>query len=365
VLLKASNQKASKALGALLIGVAALFSPAYAASPNIAVVGAVESASCKARVVTVLGITFVAGDAGTAAAICRSTSSSDVSYVSVSGTTSPDGSVLLKKLTLLSASSYVPGATQVYLKGTISKTLALSGDVFLSGAKISVGTSDLSAGSIIEVLGTQPVLGGAVLPATIQILGSSGDSNAPVVSSSVGSGLTTNSSIGSGLTTNSSIGSGLTIDSSIGSGLTTNSSIGSGLTIDSSIGSGLTIDSSIGSGLTMDSSIGSGLTIDSSIGSGLTMDSSIGSGLTIDSSIGSGLKIDSSIGSGLTIDSSIGSGLTIDSSIGSGLTIDSSIGSGLTIDSSIGSGLTTNSSIGSGLTTNSSIGSGRPSRLSQ
>jgi len=270
MLLKASRQVAAVIRMTALLGLVVAL-PSHAGESVVSAVGVVEAVDCQSQKIKILGVTFAAVDAENVAAVCGVVGSVGLRYVSASGTAYSSGAIILSKLTTLSSGSYVPGATPVYIAGLISEARVNSGEIVVAGAIVSMQTTSLKTGSSVEILGTQPLVGGLILPTTVR------------------SGLTTNSSIGSGLTTNSSIGSGKSTDSSIGSGRSTNSSIGSGLTTNSSIGSGKSTDSSIGSGRSTNSSIGSGSTTNSSIGSGKSTDSSIGSGISTQSSIGSGV----------------------------------------------------------------------------
>lgn len=281
MLLKASQPMASIARFAAVIGLIAAH-PAVAGNSIVSAIGIVESANCEEQSIKILGVTFAANDAGNAAAICGAEGSAGLSYVSAIGTTTSNGSIILTRLTRLSSGDYVPGATPVYLTGSISESRVEFGEAVLSGAVISLGTVDLQFGNVVEVLGTQPVIGGVILPTTVRVVDSVVDDY------SVDSGTGTRSSIGSGTSTFSSIGSGSSTRSSIGSGTSTNSSIGSGISTRSSIGSGRTSNSSIGSGTNANSSLGSGASANSSIGSGVATNSSIGSGVSTYSSIGSG-----------------------------------------------------------------------------
>jgi len=211
MLLKASWQIAAVARVAALIGLIVAL-PIEAGESVVSAIGVVESVDCQARTIKILGITFAAKDADVAAAICGAAGSAGLRYVSASGTAKSSGSVVLSKLTTLSSGNYVPGATPVYLAGLISEARVKSGEIVLNGAIVSLPTVDAKSGSKVEILGTQPLLGGLILPITVR----------------VGSGVSTNSSIGSGVSLNSSIGSGGSTNSSIGSGVSLNSSIGSG-----------------------------------------------------------------------------------------------------------------------------------------
>ena len=163
---------------------------------------------------------------------------------------------------------YVAGASEVALRGYVSRVVPNIGRIWIGGLAVDLNAviQGASVGDLIEVAGTQPSTRGILLASAFrgQTAGSIGSGTA----GSIGSG--TAGSIGSG--TAGSIGSGTA--GSIGSGMA--GSIGSGTA--GSIGSGMA--GSIGSG--MAGSIGSGTA--GSIGSGMA--GSIGSGMA--GSIGSG-----------------------------------------------------------------------------
>jgi hypothetical protein len=290
MLLKAPFQKFGPVAAAISLGV--LSQPTF--SSEIALVGPIERVDCKASTLQILGVRLFASDAKSARLICSLQVSSGTRLVSAQGLTDGANVVQLKSLQLLAKSAYVAGATNVYVRGYVSEVSLTLGVASISGAIFDSSYALPTAGSLVEVAGTQPVLGGTIVPLLVNIL------SQPVqTDSSIGSGANANSSIGSGVSFNSSIGSGVDANSSIGSGVSLNSSIGSGVVANSSIGSGVSLNSSIGSGVVANSSIGSGVALNSSIGSGVVANSSIGSGVSLNSSIGSGVSRNSSIGSGL------------------------------------------------------------------
>jgi hypothetical protein len=283
---------------------------------EIAVLGPVQGADCNGKTASILGISFQARDKRGALAICSYAKAGDLSLAAAKGRVNGSGAVILTDFRILSAESYVAGASQIYIRGAVTSSDSGLGRMSIRGAIIALGTVPPAVGTVVEVLGSQPLPGGVVLPILVLHKG---------VDSSAGSGQL--SSAGSG--TMSSAGSG-TLSSA---GSATFSSAGSGKL--SSAGSGKL--SSAGSGKL--SSAGSGKR--SSAGSGKL--SSAGSGTL--SSAGFGKR--SSAGSGKL--SSAGSGKL--SSAGSGKR--SSAGSGKL--SSAGSGKL--SSAGSGVL--SSAGSGK------
>ncbi len=234
--------------------VIALGSISFVSAAEIAAVGPVDSLDCAAKKVRVLGIQFRALDASVAEAICSSGQPTELLFVAVRGNTTDAGAVDLISYSLLSKAAYVPGATPVYLRGTVVGPASASGELDVNGAIVSGINRPVLSGAAVEILGTQPLIGGHIL--AMPSVAASGTE----VHSSSGSGILSLS--GSGKL--SSSGSGVL--SSSGSGIL--SSSGSGKL--SSSGSGVL--SSSGSGKL--SSSGSGKL--SSSGSGVL--SSSGSG---------------------------------------------------------------------------------------
>ena len=228
-----AKEQQTKALVAPLAAMIALAVavPSHSENSYIEAVGPVESSSCTSRTVVVLGISFAASDAGSLAAVCRASSISGLRYVSIKGRVGSNGSVSLTKLVSLSVGEYVPGATPIYLSGPVSNSRPELGTVGVLGAVITSVDADSLEGSVIETVGTQPLVGGAILPSSIRVLEFATDSI-------VGSGTSTNSIVGSGASTNSIVGSGTSTNSIVGSGTSTNSIVGSGANTNSIVGSG-------------------------------------------------------------------------------------------------------------------------------
>ena len=317
--------------------------PANAGDNSVLAAGPVDSANCAGKFLSVLGINFRAVDRGGAAAICALQGRSHLSYVSVTGRLNPSGVVELVSSRVLSLDGYVPGSTAVYLKGSVTETDSLTGKAIVNGAVVNTTERTPQVGNTIEVVGTQPLVGGTILPAHLSI------ADGADVLSSTGSGFESSSSTGSGVAAFSSTGSGKASLSSTGSGASKLSSTGSEAAKLSSTGSGTAKLSSTGSGVAALSSTGSGASKLSSTGSGAAKLSSTGSGAATLSSTGSGVSALSSTGSGVSKLSSTGSGAAKLSSAGSGSAVLSSIGSGVTKLSSTGSGVAALSSTGSGI----------------
>ena len=252
-MLPKSNNQSGVYVRAIAVASFAIASTSNISAAEIDAVGPVDSIDCASQTVRVLGISFRATNATQIEAICSSPKPFELLYVAVRGTTKDGGDTDLLSYSLLSKGEYVPGATPVYLRGTITDTRSLVSDlVGVNGAAVSGLGQGASLGGIVEVLGTQPSLGGQVLATSARlesgILSSSGSGKL----SSSGSGKLSSSGSGvlssSGSGTLSSSGSGVL--SSSGSGKLSSSGSGklssSGSGVLSSSGSGVL--SSSGSG---------------------------------------------------------------------------------------------------------------------
>ena len=171
--------------------------------------------------------------------------------VAVYGEVLGDGSLNATKV--VAEGAYVPGATPVFMMGTVQKVEASIGRAVVSGitvdltALMSQGSVTPAVGSTVEVSGTQPANNGLLVASGIA---SSGKALAPDSITGSGKALALDSITGSGkavMTPNSITGSGkavMTPNSITGSGkavVTPNSITGSGkavMTPNSITGSG-------------------------------------------------------------------------------------------------------------------------------
>jgi hypothetical protein len=228
---------------------------------------------------------------------------------------------------------YVPGASKVYLRGSISSIDKRIGELSVGLAQLDTSglvsrsiADRFAKGAMTAVLGTQPQVGGRVLVESIR--------KAAAPDASLGTGRL-DASVGTGRP-DASVGTGR-IDASVGTGR-----------LDASVGTGRP-DASVGTGR-LDASVGTGR-IDASVGTG-RIDASLGTGRP-DASVGTG-RIDASLGTGRP-DASVGTG-RIDASLGTGRP-DASVGTGR-IDASLGTGRP-EASVGTGRI-DASLGTGRP-----
>ncbi|HET8692454.1 MAG TPA: hypothetical protein VFM30_10025 [Steroidobacteraceae bacterium] len=206
---------------------------------------------------------------------------------------------------------YVPGVSEVFLRGKLSANDSLRGQATLEKVRIDYSTISgtsigraATSGAQLEVRGTQPHPLGLVLgtSATLHNAGSLGTGK---LSSSLGTGR---------------------IDGSLGTGKQ-DGSLGTGK-LSGSLGTGRN-EGSLGTGRT-DGSLGTGK-LDGSLGTG-KLSGSLGTG-RIDGSLGTG-KLDGSLGTG-KLSGSLGTGRT-DGSLGTGK-LDGSLGTGK-LSGSLGTG---------------------------
>ena len=233
---------------ALAVGSLMLAASAYSGSRSseLSIVGPVEALDCKANILQVLGIRLDASVSGLGP-LCKSKGVVGTDYIVVNATTDASGRHIVSRLSRLDAKSYVPGVSEVFVRGAVTSLKSAVGQFEIGGSRLVEHVGELpTVGSTVEVLGTQPQIGGKILANAIYLVRE--DETSPSTSSIIGSGASTDSIIGSGRSTNSIIGSGASTDSIIGSGRSTSSIIGSGRSTSSIIGSGASTDSIIGSG---------------------------------------------------------------------------------------------------------------------
>src|SRR6266550_2899622 len=213
---------------------------------QLLVVGPVEATSAADATATILGQrvrTLMAGQLAVG------------NTVAVFGTMRVDGSITASAIQ--SRGLYVPGATSIFLFGTVEKAEPSLGRVVINGVTVdltplmSYGMLSPAVGSKVAVSGTQPVSGGRLL-----------------VNGISGSGSTVNGISGSGSTVNGISGSGSTVNGISGSGSTVNGISGSGSTVNGISGSGSTVNGISGSGSTVNGISGSGSTVNGISGSG-------------------------------------------------------------------------------------------------
>ena len=234
----------------------------YANSANtgtgdpLLVVGPVESVNAAHTVAVVLGQKVLIGAEASVAV---------GNTVAVYGEVLGDGGLNATKLVVEGA--YVPGATPVFVSGTVQQVQPSIGRAVVSGitvdltALMSTGAVTPAVGSKVEISGTQPVNSGLLVADGISGSGK-------VMAGISGSGLAMAGISGSGKATAGISGSGLAMAGISGSGLAMAGISGSGLAMAGISGSGLAMAGISGSGLAMAGISGSGKAMAGISGSG-------------------------------------------------------------------------------------------------
>src|SRR5437773_419764 len=242
---------------------------------QLLVVGPVEATSVADATATILGQrvrTVMAGQLTVG------------NTVAVYGTTGVDGSITASAIQ--SRGLYVPGATSIFLFGTVQRAEPSLGRVVVNGVTVdltplmSYGMLSPAVGSKVAVSGTQPVSGGRLL-----------------VNGISGSGATVNGISGSGATVNGISGSGTSVNGISGSGTSVNGISGSGASVNGISGSGTSVNGISGSGATVNGISGSGTSVNGISGSGATVNGISGSGATVNGISGSGATVNGISGS--------------------------------------------------------------------
>src|SRR5215831_614521 len=127
----------SKWLGPLILTVClSSVTLAAHAGTGIDAVGPIERASCANGSFRLLGIEFRAASSSVKAAICRWQPGSALRLAIVSAIQDDRGTLIAQKLTELPGDSYVPGVTEIYIRGVVTTIRPEIGEFYISGAKV-------------------------------------------------------------------------------------------------------------------------------------------------------------------------------------------------------------------------------------
>jgi hypothetical protein len=144
----------------------------------------------------------------------------------VYGTTRADGSIAAS--VIQSRGLYVPGATSIFLSGTVQRAESSVGRVVVGGVTIDLtpvmshGMLSPTVGTNLQLRGIQPVSGGLV-----------------VVNGISGGGVSTNGISGGGVSTNGISGGGVSANGISGGGVSTNGISGGGVSANGISGGGV------------------------------------------------------------------------------------------------------------------------------
>jgi hypothetical protein len=282
--------------------------------------------------------------------------------LAVYGSVTADGSLEVVTVREQDSTDYVPGATHLYLKGSVSALDSLHGtarigalSVNYSNALHSLVAEDLSVGAIVSFSGLQFVGSNALyadngLVHNTNVAQTLGQTSSGITSlGQTGSGIKSLGQTGSGITSLGQTGSGIKSLGQTGSGITSLGQTGSGIKSLGQTGSGITSLGQTGSGIKSLGQTGSGITSLGQTGSGIKSLGQTGSGITSLGQTGSGIKSLGQTGSGITSLGQTGSGIKSLGQTGSGITSLGQTGSGIKSLGQTGSGIKSLGQTGSGL----------------
>ena len=142
------------------------------APKNALLVGPIDAVDQLAGTVSALGRTFKASP-DKVSVIANKIGSGGLPMVAVLGAAKNDGTLAPKSMVLLNA-SYVPGATKVLLKGNVTSVDRASGKLSIGkqlvdySSVLSSADVAISVGTIVTVVGTQPLSQGLILADAIR-----------------------------------------------------------------------------------------------------------------------------------------------------------------------------------------------------
>ena len=192
--------------------------------------------------------------------------------LAVYGFVSPDGSLEVAATREQNSVEYVPGATRVYLKGTLTEIDSLHGAARIGSISISysnalhtLAAEDLAVGSVVSFAGLRYTDGNKMYAdsglvhraaGAVQTLGQTGSGSKTLgqtgsgmnVLGQTGSGFHTLGQTGSGFQTLGQTGSGMHVLGQTGSGFQTRGQTGSGMNVLGQTGSGFHTLGQTGSG---------------------------------------------------------------------------------------------------------------------
>ena len=171
--------------------------------------------------------------------------------VAVYGEFLGDGSLNAAKV--VSEGPYVPGATPVYVEGTVQKVQSSVGRATVSGLSVDLtslmarGAVSPTVGSKLQITGTQPVNNGLVVASGLSANGISGGGRS--ASGISGGGISVSGISGGGLSASGISGGGRSASGISGGGISVSGISGGGLSASGISGGGLAADGISGGGL--------------------------------------------------------------------------------------------------------------------
>src|SRR5467141_620745 len=284
---------------AILLGTAAASTGSAGvrgSSPELLVIGPVESINAVDRTATILGQRVHTAMVDALAV---------GNAVAVFGTARADGTIEASAIQL--RGMYVPGATSIFVSGTVQRAEPALGRVVVNGvtvdltSRMSYGMWSPAVGSKLAISGTQPVSRGLVLVNGIAGTGAA-------VNGIAGTGAAVNGIAGTGAKVNGIAGTGGALNGIAGTGAKVNGIAGTGGALNGIAGTGAKVNGIAGTGGALNGIAGTGGAVNGIAGTGGTLNGIAGTGGALNGIAGTGAKVNGIAGTGGALNGIAGTG---------------------------------------------------------
>jgi hypothetical protein len=293
-----------RAAVAILLGTAAASAGVGGSSAELLVIGPVESINAADRTATILEqrvhTTMV-----DALAVGNT--------VAVFGTARADGTI--EASTIQFRGVYVPGATSIFISGTVQRAEHALGRVVVNGVTVdltsamSYGMLSPAIGSKLAISGTQPVNRGLVL-----VSGTRGS-----VQGIAGTGSAVNGIAGTGSAVNGIAGTGSALNGIAGTGSAVNGIAGTGSAVNGIAGTGSAVNGIAGTGSAVNGIAGTGSAVNGIAGTGSAVNGIAGTGSAVNGIAGTGSAVNGIAGTGSAVNGIAGTGSAVNGIAGTGV----------------------------------------------
>src|SRR5947207_2451644 len=264
---------------AILLGTAAAstgLAGVGASDGELLVIGPVESVNAADSTATILG-QRVHMPAIDAIAVGNT--------VAVFGTACADGTI--EASAIQSRGIYVPGATSIFVSGTVQRAEPAVGRVVVSGVTVDLtsamshGMFSPAVGSKLAISGTQPVSRGLVLVS---------DTGASAIGIA-GTGTSVGGIAGTGTSVNGIAGTGASVDGIAGTGSSVVGIAGIGTSVIAIAGTGTSVGGIAGTGTSVNGIAGTGASVGGIAGTGTSVNGIAGTGTSVGGIAGTGASL--------------------------------------------------------------------------
>src|ERR1700687_3806844 len=258
-------------------------------SAELLVIGPVESLNAADRTATILGQRVHTAMVDALAV---------GNAVAVFGTARADGTIEASAVQL--RGSYVPGATSIFVSGTVQRAEPALGRVVVNGvtvdltSAVSHGMMSPAVGSKLAISGTQPVGRGLVL-----VNGIAGTGIA--VNGIARTGAKVTGIAGAGIAVNGIAGTGSKVNGIAGTGIAVNGIAGTGPRVNGIASNSIAVNGIAGTGIAVNGIAGTGIAVNGIAGTGSKVNGIAGTGIAVNGIAGTGSKVNGIAGTGIAV----------------------------------------------------------------